>query len=173
MAKRRPSSRYLKLYDYEPCAITWFDGNDKIIYLCESIEEANEKLAQFSMMDKAKVEDRYISRPTFGIIRHSDNREPVIDAWTGKPNVCKALNDLDQVKVSTAKLNGCVEALKAARRRAAIELEELEGALVDASLGVNGARTMLARIDRLRDAFDMRIRDLDAARKEIDKQQGN
>ena len=145
---RRQSSRYLKLYPYEQYAVTWMEGTDKMVYLCETIEQASEYLERYKNDRKSiRIDKDYISRPVYGLILHHDSRMPLLDAWTGEPNTNKLDDRLTLKKANCARLNGCMAMVS----KAMDELNAIEDSISDAIFARDRALLIAARLEEMID----------------------
>ena len=139
---RRQSSRYLKLYAYEPYAVTWFEGADKVAHLCETIEQATKYLDRYrSERDKIKIEHEYISRPIYGLILHDSDKMPLLDAWTGKPNTNKLSDSLTLKRANYARIKGTLDNMKKVRA----ELDKIDGLITDGIYDMSIAKSLRLR----------------------------
>lgn len=85
--KRRPSSRYVKLFEPFVYAATWYNGDDKLSESFTSSEERDAWINGEAPKDvRVRCEDYYISKPLLGIVKDYRSGMPVINAYNGKPD---------------------------------------------------------------------------------------
>lgn len=149
MAKKYSLYNYLKLESDYPAAITWMKGRDKIAKLFTSLSQAQGYLSRHRelIIEKgAKIVENYIPRPVYGVIIDWETGKPMIDTLTGEPNVCRALEKLNNAKLKVANITQAAKQLKETKRKASAMLDEYEDKTADHSLDLAYVRDFEIRL---------------------------